>query len=93
MTPVVPIAPQTAAEAAAANKAATVAPAVPLQITVAPTQPSHWLVILQVMSAVLNAETPLLLQVVPPKAGAGVVAGDIGLSAILAAYQATLPAA
>jgi len=65
--------------------------AVPMQITVSPTLPSHWLMILSIMSAVLNAETPLLLQVLPPKAAVGVVGGDVGLAAILAAYQATLP--
>jgi hypothetical protein len=76
--------------------AAAVAPAkpaaVPMQITVSPTLPSHWLMILSIMSAVLNAETPLLLQVLPPKAAVGVVGGDVGLAAILAAYQASLPA-
>ena len=58
-----------------------------MQITVAPTQPSHWLLVFQIMSQVLLAETPLLLQVIPPKAGVGVVAGDVGLAALVAALE------
>lgn len=61
------------------------AAAPPLQVTVAPTHPSHWLVIFSIMAAVLQAETPLLLQILPNTASkAGVVGGSIGLDAIIA---------
>jgi hypothetical protein len=63
-------------------------------VTVQPTHPSHWLTIFAIIAAVLQAETPLLLQVLPNTASkAGVVGGSIGLDAIIAGLAAQQPAA
>lgn len=84
--------PAAVVQAAAAVPAVAAAPA-PMQITVAPTEPAHWLIVLQIISAVLNAETPLLLSILPHNGQVGLVAGDIGLAAILAGFEASQAAA
>ena len=63
-------------------------PLQPLVVTITPTHPTHWLTALQMIQAVMAAEQPLLLQVLPTKAAIGTVAGGVGLDAILAVLSA-----
>jgi hypothetical protein len=68
------------------------APPSPLQVTVAPSHPSHWITTLTIIQTVLAAEQPLLLQILPTKAKVGSVATSIGLDAVLAALSARFAA-
>ena len=94
MAPPLPVTTTAHAAPAVSAPPAPAAAAVPMQITVAPTQASHWLTVLSIISAVMQAETPLLLQILPPKAATGVAVGDVGLAALVAGITAEqLPSA
>jgi hypothetical protein len=79
----------TPASAPSPQPAAPAPQAPPMQITIQPTHASHFLTVLSIIDAVLKAEQPLLLQVLPTPGKVGVVGGSVGLDAVIAALAAS----
>jgi hypothetical protein len=77
----------TDASADRVNAPASVEPAPPITVTVAPSHPSHWFSILALIRAIMAAEQPILLHIVPPKGQTAIAASTAGIDAVLAAGQ------